>query len=87
MEQGQVVVLSPLFSPPAWVGVGRWWRCLYSLFTLHFSLFLLFVGRGFPDAPPVSRRKGGVGADIIRPKAFPRGKVAFAKQMTDEGGL
>ena len=28
MEQGKPVVLSPLFSPPAWVGGGAWWRCL-----------------------------------------------------------
>ena len=35
----------------------------------------------------IRRRKTGVGADSIRPQAFPWGKVAFAKQMTDEGGL
>ena len=28
MEQGEVVVLSDIFSPPAWVGIGMWWRCL-----------------------------------------------------------
>ena len=27
-EQGQAVVLSQLFSPPARVGIGTWWRCL-----------------------------------------------------------
>ena len=28
MEQGQAVVLSSIFSPPARVGVGAWWRSL-----------------------------------------------------------
>ena len=28
MEQGKAVVLSSIFSPPAWVGIGIWWRCL-----------------------------------------------------------
>ena len=28
VEQGKPVVLFPLFSPPAWVGVETWWRCL-----------------------------------------------------------
>ena len=28
VEQGKVVVLSHIFSPPAWVGVGAWWRYL-----------------------------------------------------------
>ena len=62
-EQGQAVVLSDIFSPPARVGVGRGAAAWYSLyrgaqrrlfyrFTLHYYLFPLIVGRGFPDALP-----------------------------------
>ena len=38
-EQGQAVVLSSLFSPPARVGVGAWWRS--PVFPIHSSLFPL----------------------------------------------
>ena len=39
VEQGKPVVLSDLFSPPAWVGVGAWWRS--PVFPIHSSLFPL----------------------------------------------
>ena len=48
VEQGQAVVLSHIFSPPAWVGVGAWrrllvfpllWGAAPSLFPIHSSLF------------------------------------------------
>ena len=56
VEQGQAVVLSDIFSPPAWVGVGAWWRCL---------VFSLLWGTTTPAGQTTLR--SGVGAACGRP--------------------
>ena len=44
-------------------------RRLFYRFTLHYYLFPLIVGRGFPDAPTV--RRYFVGRDVVGAKSAP----------------
>ena len=82
-EQGQAVVLSPLFSPPARVGVGAWRRRLVfplsrdgvpSLLPIHSSLFPLpfLCGARRLGAPLGSLSEGAVAKWRLREsKTFP----------------
>ena len=51
-EQGKPVVLSPLFSPPARVGIGTWWRCLV-LPLLRRGMVLIAVWAGVAECGAV----------------------------------
>ena len=75
VEQGKLVVLSHIFSPPARVGVGTWRRCLVlpllwdgvpSLLPIHSSLFPItsLCGARLPRRAP--------GAALFVGRAKPR---------------